>query len=48
MSQRCNGNFDCADESDEKKCKIFELPDGYMDHMPPQAENEEEKLEVEV
>ncbi|XP_076050329.1 uncharacterized protein LOC143030934 [Oratosquilla oratoria] len=42
MTQRCDQNPDCQDESDEHDCSLVEFPQGYnKDLQPPQASKDE-------
>ena len=39
MEERCNQIPDCDDESDERKCKILALKEGYNQRVPPVGVN---------
>ena len=48
MDQLCNQLPNCRDESDERKCKILVLKDGYNKNIPPIPINAHEKVNVSV
>ncbi|ROT78797.1 putative glycine receptor subunit alpha-4 isoform X3 [Penaeus vannamei] len=37
LKQRCDLRVDCADQSDESRCSIVDLPEGYHIAIPPPA-----------
>ncbi|KAF2363380.1 Neurotransmitter-gated ion-channel ligand-binding domain [Trinorchestia longiramus] len=46
LRQRCDLRVDCADTSDEKECKLLDIPRGYSTTIPPSSLSEGDPLRV--